>query len=198
MYILFENTMNKEYPYIDALGNQVNDETAAMISAIMQSGRQKRNEIRYLFTKFIESLGYKAWHIENGWFRSFGFCYGRDINDRLEYSGLNFTWFMDFHGAYGGKVPEKGDDMIIIDYREPEHSAEHPRKVFKLHCYNVKSILTVYGDGMYERNSSSHWLYLEKIETKLAYFDSKEGYKIYVSNLTKFKLWVKNLFKKNN
>ncbi len=184
------------FPYIDKLGNQVNDQKGAMISSILQKGREKRAEIRYLFTQFIQANGYVAWHIENGWFSSGGKFIGSDINDRLHYSYLSFTWYTDFYGAFGGNIPKEGELMVVIDPHNPENSAERPGTVFKVHCYKVTSVRKYGDDGFYQKGAPNYSISMDKIGYELAYFDRKEGYKFYVSDWTKFKTWLNKIFKK--
>src|SRR3990167_9240881 len=104
--------MKNIFPIIDDHGNQINDEIGARVSAIISSTRDKAEKSKILFTEFIQANEYVAWHIENGWFIPGG-------DSRMYEPSLNFTWYMDFRGAFGGNIPKVGETMVVIDTFQP-------------------------------------------------------------------------------
>ena len=129
----------------------------------MANAELKWKKARELFTYFIESIGFDAWHIHDGWV-----MYNQECGDILNNKEIELTW-ISAHGGYSHshRSPEFISKLIIV-VNSPSADDENP---FNLYCYDATIL-----DGRL-----SPKIKLSRIEIKQAVFNAKENsYQLYV------------------
>lgn len=123
----------------------------------MMDTQNRWEKARELFTKFIESNGFTAWHIHNGWVR-----YGNKSGDILLHEDIEIVW-IENHAGYSHvwRCPDVGEKMIIVK-DSPVGDELEP---FDLYCYKV----------LEKRKVLSDEIKLKRIGIKKAIFIQQEN-----------------------
>ena len=118
-------------------------------------------EVRKLFSHFIKTNGYVAFHIHDGWVMH----NHRSGSHVLDQGNIRITW-IDSHARYShtARCPEVGEKMVVVPdmpYDGRESS------IFDIHCYEVIKR----SDCAFSYNS----IELKKIEVKKVKYDHTDS-----------------------
>ena len=148
----------------------------------MMTTEKKWQKARELFTKFIESNDFIAWHIHDGWV-----TYKYQNGDVLNNEVINITWITEHAGySHTYRCPTIGEKMIIVK-DSPDGDELKP---FNLYCYEVIG----------EPNGFNYKkIEIKLIEIKQAIFNQEQNeYQLYIKERWDIFSFLKRKVKSKN